>query len=94
MHRSAGSSTDILQLSGALSSSRWSEGTGDFQCFGVGAMNMVRNLNSLCAHAEPQSTQEPTVFILQIMGVGNVSTTIQSTKRRLFGHSAAKTKRE
>ena len=31
----------VVQLSGSLSSGEWTEGTGEFQCFGVGAMNMV-----------------------------------------------------
>lgn len=56
-------------LSGSLSSGVWSEGTGELQCFGVGAMNMV-------------------------MGFGNVSTTIQSTKGRLLGQHASKRKEQ
>jgi hypothetical protein len=40
--RSAYRSLLMSQLRGALSSAEWSEGTGELQCFGVGAMNMVR----------------------------------------------------
>jgi stage V sporulation protein SpoVS len=40
--RAAPRSLPMSQLCGALASAEWSEGTGELQCFGVGAMNMVR----------------------------------------------------
>ena len=37
-------------------------------------------------------TRISSIAITQIMGIGNVGTTIQSTKGRLLGHAASKRK--